>query len=439
MDTNLNYLLSDFTNLSTTIDLQPQWLDRALTISENLDNRSRQFNLYLQALALFSCESWIQLREPSLAVNIAESSVFKPELANVIDVVCNLQVGDFKVCLIPTIIDNDPETIIPRYVVDIPEFVAHFYIIVEIDEELELSFIRGFIPYDRLIANKNNYPLDIDWNYAVPSSLFEVKTEKLLVNLQCLDPKSITLPAIKSDRKNRSIEFPTQLQQILPEVKAQPLWKKLTWEQAVATVTNPDLCSWLYQSINNKNSNFNLYLKDLLQLLTQQAINLREWMQTQIDELEQALNWQMLPALAMSSNFRDINTDNPTARLENILAQISKVTDINIPSNAGRAYQEFALETPLRLYAVTWLISETEKTWSLLLILGGTPNNIPPYGVKLRISDRHNILQEQELTLDLGVAYLCTKLEATADEKLLITIIPPDGSTEISRLFEFSF
>ena len=47
------------------------------------------------------------------------------------------------------------------------------------------------------------------------------------------------------------------------------------------------------------------------------------------------------------------------------------------------------------------------------------PNNIPPYGVKLRISDRHSILQEQELTSDLGVAYLCTKLKLHAEEKVI--------------------
>ncbi len=439
MNSNFNHLLTDFTNSSTMIELQAQWLDRALTISENLHNASRQFNLYLQALALFSFESWIHIREPNLAINIANSSVFKPELANIIDVVYNLQVGDFKVCLIPTIDYSDLEITIPRYVIDIPEFVAHFYVIVEIDEELELGFIRGFIDYNRLIVNKSNYPLDIDWNYAFYSSLFESKAEKLLVNLQCLKPNSITLPNIDREQENKLINSQTTLQKILPEVKTKPLWKKLTWEQAVITVTNADLRNWLYQSLTNNNPSFNLYLRDLFKILTQQTINLREWIQNQIDELEQELTWQMLPAPAISSNFRGINIDNPAASLNNILTQIGNVTDINIPSNAGRAYQEFVGETPVRLYTVTWLVSETEKTWSLLLILGGTPNSIPPYGVKLRISDRNNILQEQELTSDLGVAYLCTKLEATAEEKLLVTITPPDGNTEISRLFEFSF
>ncbi|MDJ0575124.1 MAG: DUF1822 family protein [Xenococcaceae cyanobacterium MO_234.B1] len=439
MNTNLNNLLTDFTNSSAIIELQPQWLERALTIGDNLHNQSRQFNLYLQALALFSFEYWIHSREPNLAINLANSSVFKPELANIIDAICNVQVEDFKICLIPTVDLSDSEITIPRYVVDIPEFVAHFYVIVEINEELEFGFIRGFIDYDRLVANKKKFPLDIDWNYAIPSSLFESKMEKLLVNLQCLEPNGITLPNTDREPENKLSDSQTTLQKILPEIKNQPLWKQLTWEQAVITVTNPDLRNWLYQSLTNNNPNFNLHLGDLFKILTQQTINLREWIQNQIDELEQELTWQMLPAPAMLSKFRDINTDNPAASLNDILAQISQVTDINIPSNAGRAYQEFADITPLRLYAVTWLISETEKTWSLLLILGGTPNSIPPYGVKLRISDRHTILQEQELTSDLGVAYLCTKLEATAEEKLLVTIIPPDGSTEISRLFEFIF
>ena len=290
-----------------------------------------------------------------------------------------------------------------------------------------------------MVSQKNNYPLDLDWNYAIPSGLFTAKMEKLLVNLQCLEPDAVTLPNIASDRENKLIESQTILQQILPEIKTQPLWKKLTWERAVITVTNPDLRHWLYQSLINNNPNLNLHLKDLFELLTQKAINLGEWIQHQVNEIEEELTWQMLSSPAMSPSFRDINIDNPAAILNNILTQISEVTDINIPSNAGRAYQEFSLTIPLRLYAVTWLVSETEKTWSLLLILGGTPNSIPPYGVKLRISDRYSILQEQELTSDLGVAYLCTKLQATASEKLLVTITPPDGSTEIARLFEFIF
>ena len=439
MNRILDNPLTNFTNSSTVIELQPQWLERSLTISEDLHNQSRQYNLYLQAVALFVFEFWIHLREPNLVINIAESSVFHPEIANIIDVICNVKIGDFKLCLIPTLDASDSEVIIPRYVVDIPEFAAHFYVLIEIDEELELGLIKGFLDGDRLQTNKNNYPLDIDWNYAVPLRLFESKIEKLLVNLQCLESTAITLANIDIIRDNILSEFLITLQQILPEVKNQPLWKKLTWEQAVITATNPDLRNWLYQSLTNNNPNFNLHLGDLFKLLTQQAVNLREWIQNQIDELEQELTWQMLPAPVMSSNFRGINTDNPAANLNNILTQISQVTDINIPTNAGRAYQEFADITPLRLYAVTWLVSETEKTWSLLLILGGTANSIPPYGVKLRISDRHTILQEQELTSDLGVAYLCTKLQAGAEEKLLVTIIPADRSTEISRLFEFSF
>lgn len=439
MYTDLNNPLIDFTNSSAIIELEQQWLDRALALSENLHNRSRQFNLYLQALALFSFESWIHLREPNLVINLANSSVFKPELANIIDVVCNVQVGDFKICLIPILDDGDSEIIIPRYVVDVPEFTAHFYVLVEIDEELEIAIIREFIDYDRLMVNKANYVLDSDWNYVVPNSLFVSKPKNLLVNLQCLEYSAITLPSMERRQDSQLIKAQTTLPRILPEIKTQPLWKKLTWEQAVITITNPDLRTWLYQSINNTNPHFNLYLQDLFKLLTQQAINLREWIQNQVEYLEQELTWQILPAPAMSTNFRDINTDNPAASLDNILAQINKVTNISIPNHAGRAYQEFSLAIPLRLYAVTWLISETEKTWSLLLILGSTPNNIPPYGVKLRISDRHDILQEQELTSDLGVAYLCTKLQANAEEKLLVTIIPPDGSTEISRLFEFIF
>ena len=245
-------MLTDFTNSSAIIELKQQWLERALIISNNLHNRSRQFNLYLQALALFSFESWLDWREPSLAINLENSSVFKPELANLIDVVCNLQVRDFKVCLIPTLDDSNSEIIIPRYVLDIAELVAHFYVIVEIDEELEVVFIKGFIDFEHLLAHKNNYPLSIDWNYTVPRKLFASKMEKLLVNLQCLEADGICLPNIDREREKKSSKSQTKLQQILSELKTQPLWKKLTWEQAVIVVTNPELCNWLHQSLTQK-------------------------------------------------------------------------------------------------------------------------------------------------------------------------------------------
>ena len=434
---NPNNLLSNFLASSSVIDLQPSWIERALNIGKTSHNSQRQFNLYLQALSLFAFESWLSGREPNLLVNLAEASIFKPEISNIVDAVCNVQVGDFRVCLIPTLDARETEVFISRYVIDIPEFTAHFYVLVEIDEDIEICSIKGFINYNDLSQYYSNYPLERDWNYAVPSRLFDSQIEKLLVNLQCLEADAITLPV--TDSNYNLINLQTELQQILPEIKSQPLWKKLTWSQARVVVTNPHLRNWLYESLSYNNAQFNVYLKDLFKLLTQQVINLRDWIQTQVADIESELTWQMLPATVMSPTLRDSNIDNTAVQLDNILTQISNQLNLNIPSNAGRAYQEFALETPLRLYAVTWLISEAEKTWGLLLILGSTPNNIPPYGVKLRISDRNNIIQEQELTSDSDGAYICTYLEAGANDQLLVTITSPDGNTEISRWFEFRF
>ena len=432
----MNNLLRDFSDSSAAIDLEPQWIERALSIGQNSNNFTRKFNLYLQTLTLFCFESWLSTREPSLSVHVADASIFKTELANILDVVWNFQVGDFKVCLIPTLDASEAEITIPRYVIDIPEFTANFYVLVEIDEDLEIGSIKGFIDYNHLSDYKNYYTLESDWNYAVPLKLFESKTEKLLLNLQCLDAEAITIPEANSDYN--IIDLQSELRQILPQVNNQLLWKTLTWSQAKIIITNQELRNWLYQSLTNNNSQFNVYLGDLLKLLSQQAINLRDWIQTQLNYLEPEITWQMLPANAMLTSLRD-NNDNPSIVLDNILNQISNRLNINIPDNAGRAYQEFDLEIPLRLYAVTWLISETEQTWGLLLIVGGTPNNIPPYGVKLRVSDRNSIIQEQELTSNSGGAYLCTHLEAGAEDKLLVTITPPNDNPEISRLFEFRF
>ena len=125
----------EFEELTETIPLEPEQLDQAVELSSQVGNEDRKWQIYLQALTLLSFEEWLRKREPEMSLDREHSSVVQPKYANEIDAVFNLRVSEFKVCLIPNITLTDKEATIPRAVVDLPEFTAHFYVVIGIEED----------------------------------------------------------------------------------------------------------------------------------------------------------------------------------------------------------------------------------------------------------------------------------------------------------------
>ena len=123
--------ISDLTNDLFGIDnnleiisLEEQY-QQAFLISEQINNQSRKWQVYFQCLALFAFEEWLYEREPSLTVNTENSSTLQHQYANLIDAVCNLEVGNFQVCLIHSMLLTHEEIAIPREAIDLPEYPAH--------------------------------------------------------------------------------------------------------------------------------------------------------------------------------------------------------------------------------------------------------------------------------------------------------------------------
>ncbi|NEO99747.1 MAG: DUF1822 family protein [Symploca sp. SIO2E9] len=432
-----NYIIDDlleFEGLSEVITLESEHNDQALELSSTARNESRQWQIYLQALGLIIFQEWLRKREPEISLNREACSVLQPHYANVIDAVCNLQVGEFKFCLIPTICFTDEEVIVPRAVIDLPEFAAHFYVVIGIEEDLDIAAIRGFLRYDQLFNLHSELQADRDWNYPLPMAWFNREPDELLLYLRCLEPPAIPLPEIPSNRQATLSQVQTELVSLLPQLRNQPLWKVLSWEQGAAVLTSPDLLQWLYQLPSGNIATLTTHLSDLLKLLTQQAVDASLWLQNQIEEVVQDMSWKVLPA---PSPMRD-SEQSHAEELEDILKEISASSGMEIPSSVGRAYQDLSLdETKLRLYALTWSL-DGDREWSLLLILGASPNSLLPYGVKLRVSDQKEVLWEEELQADSNDAYLYTQIEGTYEEKFLATITAANRETQTLCLFEFS-
>ena len=373
IEDNQNELVA-FPELSEIIQLEPEQIEKAWQITEQVKAEKNKLQIYFQALALVAFEEWLNKREPNLSIDTKQNSLFNRESAQAINAVCNLQVGDFKVCLIPTVGFSDELIFIPETVVRVHEFLADFYVVIGVEDELEIAAIRGFNRYEDLVNMIAKIPVLSDTSYKVNLVQFHQQTDELLLELQCSSTADITLPEA---------------------------------------------------SVNQTN-----HLKDLMQILTQKTVNAGVWMQNQLDELAQELSWQLLPAPSPLRKYQV----TPAEDLDNILTEID---DVEIPSVAARSYLNLELgEAKLRLYAITWYLPKAEGDWSLLLILGVIPGNKFPVEAKLRISNLTEVLDEPVLSADSDTDNLYIQIAGSKQEKFLVTVTSADGN-EASVLFEF--
>lgn len=411
------------------IALSTDHIDRAVQLSHQIPDKLRKWQTYLHALALFGFEEWLERQAAEFNLNQEQSSVFQPAVANAIEAVCNLKVGEFKLCLIATGYPAEDEVILPRAIVDLPEFVPHFYVLVEVQEEEGSAIVSGFLPYNQLLSRRAtvNLQADEDWTYEVPLTWFESDPERLLLYLRCLDESAIPLPAVPRDRLTALSRMQRELATLLPQLRSagRQLWQVLTWEQGVAVLANPELLNLVYQVQSSReagselSSNVNIYISDFLQLLTQPAINVGRWLWNELDELAHSLSWMLLPNLAPSP------MRSPVEEFEAIALQIQH-RGLEIPPLARGACREVLLAgIPLRLYAVTWPLPPAppdNQCWTLLLVLGVPSNMTLPYGIKFRVSDKTEVLAEQVLDPEQGDRYLYTCVIGAWEERFIVTV-----------------
>lgn len=388
-----------------TIALETTHIDRALQLCSPIQNEDRQWQTYLNALALFGFVQWLLHRAPDISVNSEDCSIFQPQHDNRINAVCDLKVGEFKLCLTAMGSLTVEEIAMPVAAIDSPKSIPHFYVVVEVEEELEQATIQGFVRYEHLVDRLRSANLQAasDGTYQLPLSWFEKDVDLLLLYLRCLEPAAMPLPTTEN-----------------------------------VSQTSP--------------------VADMVQLLTQPVLNVGLWLRDEIDEVAQGLSWVLLPAFAPAAAMRPLRS--PTQELEAILTEVQRM-GTQVPAGARGAYQDLQLHPPspplskgglggvprtsgglggvrVRLYAVTWplLSPQNVPEWKLLLVLGAPPgyNNLP-YGTMMRVSDETNVLVERVLNRDSAYIYAC--VAGTWDETFLVTIALANGTTLTLPPFAF--
>ena len=216
--------------LSEVIWLEPEDFNQARQMSLEATGEAHQWQSYLNILALLGFEQWLSERVPEHSINRSP---------NAIDTVCNLNVGEFKVCLIATEQLLDEVVNVPQNIIEQPELAAHFYVVLEVLEESEQVIIRGVLRHDQLVNYRSqvNLPSIQTGYYQLPLSLFDAEPNHLLFYYRFLAPTAIPLPIASTE--SSSVPFPEYLQETRIKLSR---WLEGVFDegwQAIDTLMNP--------------------------------------------------------------------------------------------------------------------------------------------------------------------------------------------------------
>jgi hypothetical protein len=373
------------TNLKNNlITHETEWLEaedfnQASLISATVTPEKYQWQTYLNSLALSAFKRWFNGRidDDSIIINEQECSLFKTEYAEILPHITNLQIGNFKYCLIVTESLANNTFKLAKAVCDLPQFVAHFYILIQVLPEEEEIIIHGGFNYEQLLEYKQNNPLklDDDYTYTVDNNILKFKGDRCIYYTQFLNPSAIKLPVAETNMFALSLG---EIKTALSEVK-------------------------------------------------QQFINLAYWFNGQLNQIAKNLNFDLPTPLinSIESGFCDINDFAPAInRIKQKSLEKIKQKAI-IPDEAIASPTSFTLDQmELEVLFITWLLPQKNDNypleWMLMLILRKKPNGFLPDGITINVKDQSNDVFTKQVKA--GEEFSSLKLRGKIDDKILLTI-----------------
>lgn len=206
--------------------LEVEHYEKAGNISQNIDVEKNQWKTYLDKLAFLGFEEWLQQELPDIKVKQTGD---------------NLQVGEFKIQLIT--VDNlvDEFVTIPQDNITSPRLAAHFYVLVEVLEEIEQLRIHGLIRHDELSQLKRHTN---DANYRILLSEFDYQINNLLMYIRFLEVEAIPLPKLSTQAKENLDDLTNKVAQSL--VNLGQWWSGAFEEgwQSLEEILTPQTPAW---------------------------------------------------------------------------------------------------------------------------------------------------------------------------------------------------
>lgn len=366
-----------------SIALTPAQVSQAIELAHQATTEAEQWQTYLNGLALIGLQIWLEQRSSQLKLEsqflqagalqagALQAGAVKSEPA-LSQQVSQLQISQSRLHLLITDCLADP-------LVAAPQLTAaaqpDFYLLIEVLEELSEVRLRGYLPQAKFNAiqleAQLNPPSTPDLLF-LPIEAFDADPAGLLLRLRAqLTAAQLRQPAIQ------------------PAISLAP------------------------------------------QKAPQTAINLRLWLQDRLDQVAEALSWQLLPpaALNLSGALMSGNAD----LLNAVLRELQSQRGVAIPTSVRAAERDLEIEDlSLKLYALTW--EPAPDQWSLLLILGAQPHCGLPVGLTLRLEANQELLVEERLS---DSPYLYSLVVGETDEQFCVTVTSPTGAA--LKLTPFGF
>jgi hypothetical protein len=438
-----------------SVMLSQKQFEQAVAISDRTVTESRQWTTYLNALALFGFQEWFTEHAPELALDWQQCSIFKPQYANVIEAAFNLRINNFKLCLVAMGGGLDSGIRLPRAVMDLSEFQSHFYIVVRVFEEQGQVQVQSFLRYDQWVAQQETSPVNAqpDWTYLIPAEWFDPNPNRLLLHLNCLEPQALSLSAPVPPAPSPGTKDQQWLAQRLSQAESveTPLWQLMSWQEGAGVLTDSALLDWLYLMQTGQVS-LAQPQTETVQSLMKPILKAKDWLQNELDDMAQSLGWILLPPFA---ELRGSEASSPATQesaafspadtaiiqeLDLIRKQLHR-QGTPIPTDTRCVYHDLALgDMPLRLYAMTWLLQETEAQppeWVLLLILKSQTDAGTHSTVTLSIKDPVNLLLENGLNPKTENNFIYAHVVGELHETFLVTLALDTGETQALPLFAF--
>ena len=405
-----------------TVTLTADLVERARVLSQTVRPAER-WQAYQNAIALFGFQHWLLAQGIDIADGLEQCSVYGGAIAGLLSGVCQLQVRDFSVCLLPIGSVTDDWIAIPRATLELEPYVPQLFIGLDVREECHQVRIWGSLRLDALRVNQATTPelsTDADWTYRVPRSWFTPDSSALLLYLRCLESAAIPFSPVTSASPQAIATFEANIPVLRHRLQSfeRSLWKLLPWSQASLLLSHPHLAQALLSPAAP--------VSNSLASPLQETINVAQWLQGRLDDLARSLNWQLLPLLNVG--LRGIEAANQTRssieQFEDVVSVLGS-TELMIPSHAQGGCLDLPFgEHQVRLYTIAWDAStpDSPEEWAIVAILGLVPDTPPPASISLQICDESQVLYNQTVSEPTAESYLFSQVVGDWPERFWLTV-----------------
>ncbi|QAU07449.1 hypothetical protein XM38_053200 [Halomicronema hongdechloris C2206] len=351
-------------NTVTLPETAVQW---ALQTCQPIPDPAQQWQIFLQALALQGFQQWLAAGTLELPLSDAGQQQLEAGMTT-------YQVEGFRLCLVAQGSLSDDRVTLPAASLAATNAHAHFWVLLEVQEEVNQVTVLGSLRCDRITAAQPLRP-NAEGSYTVPIAAFDTAPEELLLYLSCLDPAQLAAPSL-----------------VRPAAE------------------------------------------DIHPGATDRPINVGRWLQDQLDAMAASLAWTLLPPLVPTTAGLRSPSETLTAMLEELEPTLPVPETAEGPTPD---LQRFGLPFRLYALTWTLFESATPE-WSLLLLLGPVDGRQLPAGIRLMLQDQHTILVDQTLSTDADATYLYGQVIGTWEEEFMATVQLPSGSTLTFPPFVFN-